>query len=830
MRKKQKQQVMEMLKTLDEAHKQIRVFIKKKDYNAAIALMGQCQENAVVIGTAIENSEGEGTVAVSTLEDYCDIIYQVSQEMVSDIKGTGAHGMLSKQLKIIKEEIFKLPVKLEIAFFPYLASMWDSLESVWLAAKDDPNCECYVVPIPYYNKNPDGTFGTMYYEGDKYPHYVPVTNWQEYKLDSSKPDIAYIHNPYDELNYVASVHPDYYSSNLKKYVDVLAYIPYFVTGGMISGKAIYPAYIHADYIIPQSKNHVSFFSERIPPNKFLPLGSPKIDRIIRLCRNRSAPPDGWKEIMEGKKVFFFNTSISGLLVNTMTFLKKINYVFDTFKGRDDALILWRPHPLLESTIASMRPQFLQIYNSLKNKFCKENIGIYDDTPDIETSIAWSDVYIGDSGTSVTSLFGIAGKPIFVLDSNLNEDITEELGMFCMRGFCYENSDAWFIGPYNFLYYFNFVTKDLVPLVRVSEISEEGQYHDVFKTGDRLVIAPMNAQDVCIFENNQIRKIQLNYESLPGMAFNNAVIYKHYLFLIPAQYSSIVRLDLNTEKVSYWKISNRETNKSDDHFCGDSIWLQDSILYLAYAGSKSVMALDLENGKYKISAVDFQDSACTNMFGDIDNLWFLPQESSVITRWNSVTGDIKIYSQYPEGFKCFNYIYGFECNQKPFSSAVVFNDYILLIPYWANMFVKLDKATGEMSEWNPPFPTDFSPKNCNPYSFEAKLDDYSFYLFSNWDLSSYKVNVRDNTYEKFKTYLNEDFLYKNIYGFNQISKGLQYGCYEDGLNTLANFLDGKTYGKPFDPQIQKTLFEEICENADGTCGEKIHSSIMKIKMK
>ena len=50
--------------------------------------------------------------------------------------------------------------------------MWDALESVWLAAKDDPQRETHVVPIPYYYKNPDGSFGQMHYEGNSYPDYV----------------------------------------------------------------------------------------------------------------------------------------------------------------------------------------------------------------------------------------------------------------------------------------------------------------------------------------------------------------------------------------------------------------------------------------------------------------------------------------------------------------------------------------------------------------------------------------------------------------------------------------------------------------------------------
>lgn len=41
------------------------------------------------------------------------------------------------------------------------------------------------------------------------------------------------------------------------------------------------------------------------------------------------------------------------------------------------------------------------------------------TPDIESTIALCDAYIGDSGTSVTSLFGVAGKPLFIFNNNIN---------------------------------------------------------------------------------------------------------------------------------------------------------------------------------------------------------------------------------------------------------------------------------------------------------------------------------------------------------------------------------------------------------------------------
>ena len=188
---------------------------------------------------------------------------------------------------------------------------------------------------------------------------------------------------------------------------------------MSDAQAQCAAYYHVDYIIMQAEKYRKFFDPELPREKLLPLGSPKFDRIIRICKNPPEPPEDWKRKMDGRKVYFYNTSIGGALGNTEAFLKKVEYVFRCFQGREDACLLWRPHPLLDSTFESMRPGYKAVYEGLKTYFLENDLGIYDDTPDIANTIALSDVYIGDSGTSVTSLFGIVGKPMFILNNDIH---------------------------------------------------------------------------------------------------------------------------------------------------------------------------------------------------------------------------------------------------------------------------------------------------------------------------------------------------------------------------------------------------------------------------
>ena len=96
-----------------------------------------------------------------------------------------------------KEKHFKK----EMVFLPYKASMWDSLESVWRAAYEDKeNCLAYVIPIPYCDRNPDGTAKEWHCERDLFPKDVPTLDWQEVDLKTMHPDVIFFRYPYDDCN------------------------------------------------------------------------------------------------------------------------------------------------------------------------------------------------------------------------------------------------------------------------------------------------------------------------------------------------------------------------------------------------------------------------------------------------------------------------------------------------------------------------------------------------------------------------------------------------------------------------------------------------------
>ncbi|NEX01860.1 hypothetical protein SAMN04487829_1467 [Pseudobutyrivibrio sp. NOR37] len=445
MRQYIKKKCYETIAGLDEIHSEIEKKYSNNQLQDILELLELCQQAAISIGNAIEKSEGEGTAAVSYLEKYCDLTYELHEAIIKD----GAINNETKALKNLRGFIQKTSNELnnnirtrkEVVFLPYKASMWDSLESVWKKYEEDEDCDAFVIPIPYYDRNPDGSFAKQYYEIGDFPDYVQVYHYDAYDFEGRHPDEIYIHNPYDDMNYVTSIEPYFYSENLKKYTEKLIYIPYFVLWGIekgevvsldrVEGYAVTKGVINADRVILQSEEVkvayvealVNYFGEdtrRVWENKIEGTGSPKIEKVQNIKREDYTIPDEWQRLIERedgaiKKVIFYNTSLKAFINAPGAMLKKIQKTLSFFEENKDKYTLWwRPHPLFKSTVSSMIPEAWEVYSALVNDYTKNAWGIYDDTPDLDRAIAYSDAYYGD-GSSVVELYSYTGKPIMLQD-------------------------------------------------------------------------------------------------------------------------------------------------------------------------------------------------------------------------------------------------------------------------------------------------------------------------------------------------------------------------------------------------------------------------------
>lgn len=365
------------------------------------------------------------------------------QTLLKDfVKAISVTGELDYPVEQIAACLAKMQAKLRVkkrkrvVFLPYKASMWDSLASIYEATLADPNCDAYVIPLPYYSKDEQGNLKDFHYEGELFPKEVAITSWQEYDLAEKQPDVIYIHNSYDGSNFATTVMPAFYSANLKKATDLLVYVPYFVSLHEQAHHdyplAITDGFINADLICVQDEvikaGYLGAWQEFIEKNgwpeavlaqldqKMVVLGSPKYDALNKVTpANYPLPSDWAKKIYRPdgtkKTVVFYNTAILEWNLYGQEMFAKYVKVFNFFLNHPaDYLLIWRPHPLLVDNIRTKTPDFLPDYLRLIKLFKEGQIGIYDDSPDFHLAYAYADAFYGDL-SSMAELFRKLGRPV-----------------------------------------------------------------------------------------------------------------------------------------------------------------------------------------------------------------------------------------------------------------------------------------------------------------------------------------------------------------------------------------------------------------------------------
>ena len=436
MRRYYKSLCLDSLRTLREAHSELRK-AASGDGETLLQLLAEFQQGAIEIGTTIDQTEGENTRAVRELEAYCEKLYQLGQAVSGENADAGICreycDRLDELLLAAEKEVGGFDEQIEAVFLPYLPSMWDSLEPVWREKNADPAYHAVVIPIPYYDKAPDGTLTQEHWEIDRYPEDVPVTDYHTYSIENSHPEEIYIHNPYDQANHITSVHPFFYAKRLKEYTDKLVYIPYFVLGNVdpcgmgIEDFILTPGVFYSHLVIVQSEEMayvntlVKQFGEEtreLWDKKIRGTGSPKVERLLSVDQEKLQIPGDWIRIVtkpDGtkKKIILYNTGIAALLRDNEKMIDKIRRVFAFFyEQREEVALLWRPHPLIEATLSSMCSDLHEQYIAIRDEYRSAGWGIYDDSPDLDRAILWSDAYYGDQ-SSLVWMYQKTGKPIMI---------------------------------------------------------------------------------------------------------------------------------------------------------------------------------------------------------------------------------------------------------------------------------------------------------------------------------------------------------------------------------------------------------------------------------
>ncbi|MCR5106602.1 MAG: LicD family protein [Lachnospiraceae bacterium] len=286
----------ELVLLLNEAKK----LLKEGRLDEFFAKAMDSQQLAADLGTLMENVKGEereSTIRLTeALQDYCDAIWEESQEISGIINTEGyqdistdrsdsgiadlLHNLDKDELPLSKAKLDKVSESVrenitdrkEILFLPLGYKEWKTLEPYYenLIKDGDNEADIFVVPLPLMKKSFTGKVSMSDEEIKRsvgiegYPENIDYTDWFAYDPALHCPDEVYVQDVYDGANPFLTIPSAFYIRNLQKYAEKIIYIPIGDTSEFDSRDIndIYnmkhyvtaPGVIYSDKVLVQSEN------------------------------------------------------------------------------------------------------------------------------------------------------------------------------------------------------------------------------------------------------------------------------------------------------------------------------------------------------------------------------------------------------------------------------------------------------------------------------------------------------------------------------------------------------------------------------------------------
>ena len=811
-----------------------------KDDSVLISVLQDAQDAIIAVGERLEKEVENSAEIILMLESLCEKFYLLSTNLEDRLT---YYVSMEGLLKDIKHAISEMKTGYQIVFFPYKADMWDALESIWLACKEDPLCDCKVVPIPYYHYDAKTNEWLYRYEIDSLPSYVPVINYEDYSLEE-KPDAAFVHNPYDQYNNVTHIHSDYYSYNLKKYVKNLFYVPYYVTSGFIAeDHKVLSVYMNADYLVVQSDSFKEGLRDYSYYDKAKVLGSPKLDKVIQMSSCKDTIPLEWQSILKDKKSLMLNTSLNHFLYDGEAYLQKIVALFDVVSKRKDVVIVWRPHPLLMSTIESMRPHLLDAYLQLQKFFQENQVGILDTTPDVTNTVAIVDGYIGETSSSVVNLFEAAGKPLFILNNYIVETFSKDQMNDCYLVDCERIDGAFSLVSLEHSCMGEVQGSDWENIQIKSKIGNVPKWMRSAGRSvlvcDEIYYAPIWSEEFGVYHTkNYETKIISDLGQKKMLNYRFPISYKDKIFYLPNVTKYIAEYDIKVGRWTEYRdpIKELQVNVNEtiyEDVCG--YFVSENLIWMTTLYSNRVLCFDMETGKYRIYKIGDVSLRYSAIAVEDDTLYLADAKTGNVFVWDVVLNKNVAMYLMPDSYKTYRNVQGRQYAHLRF--WVVGNN-IVSMPGTSNGVVKIDLKTGRSEMLAEAFWSEVF-ESANNYKHEAHgvvcfakmIDENTLLVQKRRDASLLELNIHTGEYKIHHPKLALGELEKMLEGDDGFEKSYTNGEFarrESRYFSFEGFLDDLVNDRLGDVMArQKEAMQTMAVNLDGTCGEKVHEFMMQV---
>lgn len=394
----------EMKEYLADSVEIIHEILLNKDsglsYEDIITYLSELQNNIVSFGTLTESIKGEDCNTVKLLEQYLEVIYKVAKYVQKFDEGIsyeesaeskyaecdeGVKDIFASISEAIDSEIVN---RRSVLFLPVKAKHFGSMRMAYEMETATPDTDVYVMPLPYYYKEYDGSFkDEMHIDTEEFiKANIPVTDYSRFDLSLLCPEKIYINSAYDEYNMAVSVDTRFYARIMKKYTEKLIYIPYFKL--MEFDRANYPCWynmqyyctvpgvVMADKVYVQSENtrkvYIDKLNEWAGDEQYTEIWEQKIDVYEESCEEHSE--DELRDAGSKNTIVWF-VSAGSLAEFGDKYIEKAYRNLDVFALTKDKLkVLLISEPFLDEMIKTYSDELYKKWAGFIDEFNRSGIG------------------------------------------------------------------------------------------------------------------------------------------------------------------------------------------------------------------------------------------------------------------------------------------------------------------------------------------------------------------------------------------------------------------------------------------------------------------------
>lgn len=513
-------------------------------------------------------------------------------------------------------------------------------------------------------------------------------------------------------------------------------------------------------------------------------------------------PNNWKEIVRGKKVIFYNTSVASMLSGREKHLEKMKWVFDVFQKHPEVVLWWRPHPLELATIESMMQELRKQYIELREWYKDSQIGILDESGDLNRAIVISDAYYGN-WSSVAHLYHAVNKPILYEHDNIF-DRHKEL-FFDVTDFVLIDRHVWFLSStMNIVFVMDRDTFEVTDAIEIpyGNILEKYMSYRMVVVENYLVLIPG-----C---GNRIIRLDLSQRTFDtleigkygvSIKFGSYAVCKEYLYMLPAFENRILKYDVVQNKIVY---EVKLEQKRNGLLLETIMDVTDSYIYAAEAGGSHIYKYDMQNDtfeKIKIAREDIQ------LFGikKVKDLFLLIlMNKDEILLWDEKENRVWELEGLPKGYSA---------KTRPFCDLVEYEETIYLFPEQSDKVYKMDMNRMSLEQY---YEIAEGERNGGEVCFtRAKNIGEEILAFSHWHNQWVIINPKENTVTKNNAIVQDEIL-DRIAGYSTVDVDRQGRSHEEDKDfySLHNYIKDVVRSRVTVQSIEKKK----------SVGEKIYEGI------